>query len=76
MEVDDSHFSLVDSPETNGVDGISDIEHVAIGHRAGRRQRSLVAGASTGSASDQGKVARVAMSKWSSDRVSISASEG
>jgi hypothetical protein len=26
--------------ELNGADGISDIEHVAIGNRAGRRQRS------------------------------------
>src|SRR5207248_8804938 len=27
-------------PACNGADGISDIEHVAIGYRAGRRQRS------------------------------------
>ena len=55
---------------TNGADRISDIEHVAIGIRAGRLQRSQVAGASTGSASDQGKVARVARRKLGNQRVS------
>ena len=32
--------SSVEHLRENGADGISDIEHVAIGHRAGRRQRS------------------------------------
>jgi hypothetical protein len=34
-EFPDAVFEVV-----NGADGISDIEHVAIGNRAGRRQRS------------------------------------
>ena len=41
----------------NGADGISDIEHVAIGIARVDCNAARVAGASTGSASDQGKAA-------------------
>src|SRR6184192_2335629 len=56
----------------NGADGISDIEHVAIGIARVDGNAARVAGASTGSASDQGKVARVATSKLGNERVSNS----
>jgi hypothetical protein len=43
----------------NGAEGISDIEHVAIGIARVDGNAARVAGVSTGSASDQGKVTRV-----------------
>ena len=53
-----------------GASGTSDIEHVAIGKRAGRPQRRSepdwrVAGASADSASDQRKDERVSIKKFS-----------
>jgi len=45
----------------NGARGTRDIEHAAIGNRAGRLQRSW---REHGSASDQGKVARVVTSEF------------
>jgi ATPase subunit of ABC transporter with duplicated ATPase domains len=58
----------------NGADGITDIEHVAIGIARIDGNAARVAGASAGSASDQGKVARVATSKLGNERVSNSTS--
>ena len=58
----------------NGAEGICDIEHVAIGIARVDGNAARVAGASTGSASDQGKVARVATSKLGDERVSNSTS--
>ena len=49
----------------NGADGISDIEHVAMGIARVDGNAARVAGASTGSASDQGKATRVGASEWS-----------
>jgi hypothetical protein len=43
----------------NGAEGISDIEHVAIGIARVDGNAARVAGVSTGSASDQRKVTRV-----------------
>jgi hypothetical protein len=54
----------------NGAEGICDIEHVAIGIARVDGNAARVAGASTGSASDQGKVARVAASELGNERVS------
>ena len=56
----------------NGADGKSDIEHVAIGNRAGSRQRSWGSWRKArGSAIDQGKVAREAASELGSKQVSM-----
>jgi hypothetical protein len=51
--------------------GISEIEHVASGNARVDGNAARVAGASTGSASDQGKVARVAMSELGDERISM-----
>ena len=58
----------------NGAEGSGIIEHVAIGIARVDGNAAKVAGASTGSASDQGKVARVATSKLGNERVSNSTS--
>jgi len=37
---DSAHLPIPTSSPLNGANGMSDIEHVAMGNRAGRRQRS------------------------------------
>ena len=49
----------------NGADGISDIEHARSGIARVDCNAARVAGASTGSANDQGKATRVGASEWS-----------
>jgi len=59
----------------NGAEGISDIEHVAIGIARVDGNAARVAGASTGSASDQRKVARAGDERVGK-RMSFNGAEG